>query len=399
MRTPLAWLNLTHQKTRTLVAVAGVAFAALLVFMQLGFYGAALETATLIYDQLDYDVVLLSPQYIELNRPGTIPLNRLYQAQAVAGVESAVPVYIGPGPWRNPDAPPQFAYKPQTIMILGFRPNDDVFRRNGKGIQKLIDREREELQKPGQALIDSQSHAEFGNFSPGQTVEVGPQRVQIIGEFTLGTGFGANGLIVVSDTTFLRIRPDFPPGEVSVGLVRLAPGANAAEVARRLNDRLPDDVQALTAGQLESRERSHWVEQTSIGLIFRLGVGVALFVGVVFVYQVISSDVSNRLHEFATLKAMGYGPFYLATVVMSQAGFVAALGYFPGLLGSLGLYALAQHHGNSNRHDLRPSRDRVFPHRRHVLGVGRARAAQGAIGRSRGVVLTCCRDREFPWPG
>ena len=37
MRTPLAWLNLVHHKPRTLVAVAGVAFAVLLSFMQLGF--------------------------------------------------------------------------------------------------------------------------------------------------------------------------------------------------------------------------------------------------------------------------------------------------------------------------------------------------------------------------
>jgi len=35
MRTPLAWLNLVHEKTR--LQATGVAFAVILVFMNLGF--------------------------------------------------------------------------------------------------------------------------------------------------------------------------------------------------------------------------------------------------------------------------------------------------------------------------------------------------------------------------
>ena len=47
MKIPLTILNLLHQRLRTLVAIAGVAFSMLLVFMQLGFYGAVKITATL----------------------------------------------------------------------------------------------------------------------------------------------------------------------------------------------------------------------------------------------------------------------------------------------------------------------------------------------------------------
>lgn len=342
MRTPLAWLNLLHQKKRSLVAVFGVGFAALLVFMQLGFFGAAEATATIIYDQLAFDVILLSPPYIDINRSGSFPVERINQAMSVRGVASASPVYVGVGGWRNPDAPAQYAYKPQTIMVMGFRPEDPVFRYDGKGIQAVVDAHRTDLQKPGRGLIDRQSHAEFGRFDPGHSVEVGPQRVEVAGQFTLGTGFGANGLILVSDATFYQILRAFPTGRANLGLVRLAAGANAADVAARLNEVLPPDVMALTAAQLAARERRHWVEETSLGLIFRLGVGVALFVGIVFVYQVIASDIANRLHEYATLKAMGYGPVYLAWVVLQQAGLIAALGYIPGLLGALVLYSVTR---------------------------------------------------------
>src|SRR5262245_33518239 len=117
MKTPLAWHNLIHQKKRTLVAVAGVSFAALLIFMQLGFFGAAQGTATIIYDELEFDIVLIAPQYIDLNRPGTFPIERLQQTQSIDGVLSAAPILVGPAPWRNPNAPPQYAYKPQTILV------------------------------------------------------------------------------------------------------------------------------------------------------------------------------------------------------------------------------------------------------------------------------------------
>jgi putative ABC transport system permease protein len=342
MKTPVAWLNLVHQTKRTLVAVAGVAFAVLLVFMQLGFYGAAEGTATIVYDELNFDVMLTSPQYIDINRAGTFPETRMSQALAVPGVAEAEPMNVAFGAWRNADAPPRYASRPQNIMVMGVRPQDTIFRTTQKNLRAVYDQFRDELQKPGEALIDTQSHAEFGDFSPGHSVEVGPQRIDIAGQFTLGTGFGANGLIIVSDETFLRIYPWYPPDRASLGLLRLAPGADANEVARRLRAALPDDVTALTRDEVAERERRQWVEKTSLGLIFRLGVGVALFVGVVFVYQVISSDIANRLHEFATLKAMGYGPLYLAGVVLQQAFFIALLAYGPGLVGSLVLYTLTR---------------------------------------------------------
>src|SRR5579871_3928473 len=80
-RTPLAWLNLRHQKMRSLVALAGVAFALVLIFTQLGFLGAVRATATLLYDKLDFDLVLVSREYVDINHMSTFSLRRLSQAQ------------------------------------------------------------------------------------------------------------------------------------------------------------------------------------------------------------------------------------------------------------------------------------------------------------------------------
>src|SRR5262249_36587341 len=99
------------------------------------------------------------------------------------------------------------------------------------------------------------------------------------------------------------------------------------------------DVQAKTRARLAADEQAYWTSSTAVGIIFSLGVVVAFIVGVVFTYQVISSDITNHLPEYATLKAMGYGRRYLAGVVLVQANILALFGYVPGLLASLGLYA------------------------------------------------------------
>src|SRR5205823_3165774 len=65
---------------------------------------------------------------------------------------------------------------------------------------------------------------------------------------------------------------------------------------------------------------------------------VALLVGTVFVYQVISSDITQRFAEYATLKALGYGNRYLAGVVLQQAVLYGVLGYVPGFALTLILY-------------------------------------------------------------
>jgi putative ABC transport system permease protein len=110
-----------------------------------------------------------------------------------------------------------------------------------------------------------------------------------------------------------------------------------------LNERLPADVQAVARDDLLDREREHWVRDTSLGKIFVMGVALAFVVGVVFVYQVMASDIGSRLGEFATLKAMGYGDGYISRVVLQQALLLAIAGFVPGMIAADGLYALTRH--------------------------------------------------------
>lgn len=331
MKTPLAWRNLIHDKARNAVAVVGVGFAVLLILMQLGFYGAVLQTATTIQDHLAFDLLLCSRDYLYITRPGMFDDVRLHQARGVEGVEAVRPVDMTFAAWRN-----EATGRRRAMLVLSIDPHDPAVR-VGEPSAPLSD-----LSRPDTVMIDRQSRPEFGSQATGVHTELGTVEVTIAGQFTLGTGFGADGAVLAGERSFARIAPHFPPRSTSLGLLQLAQGYDPDAVAAQLRQRLPADVQVFTRPEINARERRHWVVKTSVGIIFGLGVAMALIVGMAIVYQVLSSIIARRLREYATLKALGYPARYLSRVVLLQAVALAVAGYLPGLILAWQLYAITR---------------------------------------------------------
>ncbi|MDR3637616.1 MAG: hypothetical protein P4L84_27670 [Isosphaeraceae bacterium] len=361
MRTPLAWHNLAQEKLRTSVAAAGVAFSLTLVFMQLGFLGSVANTATLVLDQLDFDIAIVSRGYRHLAEPDSFPRLRLYEAAAVPGVARATPFYVGIQTWRT-ELPGPSNGKRRPIMVLAFSPAEHPFRSGSDGRPKptfpirIAESDLIRLRQADTMLLDEQSHPSFAPRQPGQKAEVGERKMAIEGTFSLGTGFASDGTVLVSDDTFRTLLGGYPLERVALGLIKLderSRGQTAAIVAqlRRTlapgHGETPDlvarrDIDVLTRDELLERDTQYWTGQKSIGLVLGLGVVVALIVGVVVVYQVLSSDIVDHFKEYATLKALGYSNGYLVAVVVAQSLYLAAFGYVPSLAATLGLYGLTR---------------------------------------------------------
>ncbi|MDX2213038.1 MAG: ABC transporter permease DevC [Oculatellaceae cyanobacterium bins.114] len=343
MRTPLAWLNLMHEKTRLLVAIAGVSFAVLLIFMNLGFLGALTQTTSEIYSKLNADVFLISPQTLEISGSKTFPRDRLYQVAGIDGVERVMPVYVGYMQWRNPET-----RLSRALFSFAINPRDPVFDmpefKDPATLQALEQRDA--------VLFDRRSRPEFGPQTIGTTTEVERRRVKIVGNYTLGGGFAADGTLIMSDQNLLRFFKRRQLDRIDLGLIRLKPGTDLGQMVQTIQARLgnpeddslrnqrPNDVLVLTKEQIILREQTYWVTTTSIGFIFGLGVIVSFIVGTVIVYQILYTDIADHLPEYATLKAMGYRSRYLFGVVIQEAVLLAVMGYIPGFLFSSGLYTL-----------------------------------------------------------
>jgi putative ABC transport system permease protein len=345
MKTPLVLLNLLHQPLRTVVAIFGVAFAVLLLFMQLGFYGYAETAANTLYHSLDFDLVLLSNNYINSTRPRGFPLPRIYQALEHKDVAGATPLYIDWQSWRIKE----HKGKRRAILVFAFRLDEPVFHPTKVFRCESAGECLRRLRTPDTVLMDTETRKYFGPRGVGVETELNHRRIEVVGEFTIGTGFGADGMIATSEQTYERLTGPQSLTQPALGLIRLKPegrrriDAVKHELMQTLYRAHPrDQVNVFTRNEIEERERDYWMNRTSVGIIFLIGVLVALIVGVIFVYQVIATDISDHFAEYATLKAIGYGQGYLSGVVLRQALVLAILGYIPAFLAALGLYALGR---------------------------------------------------------
>jgi putative ABC transport system permease protein len=337
MRTPIAWLNLWHEQVRLGVAIAGVAFADMLIFMNLGFLGSVAETATMMYDKIDADIYLTSPRSVTFISSYPIPRKRIYQVAGIAGVERVMPLYIGYLMWRNPQT--QLS---RGIVVYGINPHDPVFLMP----ELQSPQHQAALNRWNTTLIDRQSRPEFGSLTTGTVTEAKRRQIEIGGQFSLGTSFSADGNLLMSDRNFRRYFAKRPLDRINLGLIKLKPNADVNQIATAIRQILPADVVVLTKQQAIDRDRKFWINTTSTGFIFTMGVAVSCIVGTAIVYQILYTDIAKNLKQYATLKAISYSNRYLFAIVIQEALILAILGYLPGLGISLGLYEITRRGAN-----------------------------------------------------
>ena len=318
----LAWRQLKADRARLATAIAGVMFACVLVFMQLGFKGALFDSATNMLAAMRADLFLMHPMTQASFRPERLPRIRAWQALADPDVAQAVPIYLEQATLRNPATGTR-----RSAQVIGFDASAGAVAFTG--LPPLI----EALQRPDTLAFDARSRPEFGpvgRLFRDHGLQLGRRDFELVGLVEIGPSFGADGNVVMSETNFRRVFAR-PPGMADLVALRLTPGADATAVQARLRALLPADVVVLTHAELVRGERAYWENGTPIGFIFLFGSIMGLVVGMVIVYQILFADIAGHLSEYATLKAMGYSNAYLSRVVLGAAVILAVIGFIPGL--------------------------------------------------------------------
>jgi putative ABC transport system permease protein len=332
----IAWHNLTYNTRRLLTAVAGITFAVLLMFTEVGFLHGLYDSQVEVVKQLRADIIITNPLRYMLHRFELFPRQRLLQALTVPGVKAAYPLYFQSGEpsWRS-----AATRQPRPIRVLAFRPEDPVF------LNRDIVRQATALQLPDTALIDSQSKVGLGVRRAGIRAELCNRAIRIVGTFRLGADFINDGTVVMSDHNLLNFCIDAHDrltrlNQVDLGLIQVAPGANPVLVAAALRQVLPGDVSIYTKPGYLAHEMHYWRTSTAIGSIFGLGTAMGCLIGVIICYQILYTAVIDHLPQFATMKAIGYYDCFLVRVVIVQAVVLALLGFIPGLVLSHIIYRL-----------------------------------------------------------
>ena len=409
MRTPLAILNLAHGKWRTIVSTSGVSLAIILIFMQLGFLGAVTGTAVQIYDQLQFDVLLRSPDYFHFCDAREIPRSYLYRVASMPEVASVKPLHVTLATWRIPEntetSEQGTVGELRGIVAMGMEPSANVF--NLDDVRQQVWK----LHNSDDLLIDRKTKGDdygaadglaFGDQDLGREVEVWDKRFRIVGHFELGAGLAANGSVLMSSSGYARFFPGDVENNVNFGLVQLKEGIRPREFCQHLKKRLFDpaasDVNApsvargvavLTRQEVRRLEIRHWLWNTPIGSIFLAGVAAGIrgrfgrgLHGAVQrcgqppegICHVESHGIHGRISPPRRDAASpGHGPTGIRRVAR-----------LCGALVSSGRPCRQHSHGD----DLVDPRLRADPVRGHVLRLGRGDAEQAEQGTASGLVLT-----------
>ena len=333
---PLSWLQLIEHKSRLAIAIAGIAFADLLIFVQLGFQEALYDSAIAPHQNLQADLVVINPHFQSLISVKSFQRDRLYQTLGFNGVKSVNSLYIGTGLWRNP-----VTRIDRAILVWGVDPSQTTF--GFPEVQQKLDR----IKSLNRVLFDRAGRPEYGDIEKDYQakgafeVEVNSKLLTVEGIFTNGAPFAADGNAITSDSTFLNLFPERKRSNIDVGLITLKSGANRQVIQQQIAANMPE-LRVLTIEEFAAIEKNYWESQGAIGFIFTLGVIVGFIVGIVIVYQILHTEVADRLPEYATLKAMGYTDRYLFSIVLQEALILAIFGFVPGMAASIGLYQIAQ---------------------------------------------------------
>jgi len=330
---PLAWRNLIANKRRLVRSSAGIGFAVLLMLVQLGFERAFFDASLAWIRQLDGDLFLLSAAKQDFAQRSPFSRRQLFAAAAVLGVAAARPLY---GDWQNFFWRSPTDGKPYLVQALAFDPEQPVF------LLPEINAERQRLKRDDTVLVDRDSRRFLGMAGGALETELARVAVDIVGSFAIGPNFSSDGTVVMNDRTFARLlsgnRQDGSLADVEIGVVKIGDGATVGYVQEALRAAMPPEIKVLSKPELIDMETQYQAKVSSAGPIFAMGTLVGFVVGMLISYQIIYTDLSEQLPQYATLKGIGYDTAYLVRIVFEQAALSAIAGYVPAWLLCIAVY-------------------------------------------------------------
>jgi putative ABC transport system permease protein len=328
---PYAFRQLFRQRSGIATSLIGVAAAIVLIFMELGFKQGLMNSATRLHAALAGEVVLVSPYYQTLDRATWIPGRLLIEARADPQVVAADPLFVANLPVRDLASGTvrliaAFAFDPArpVLDLPGLAQHLSML---GVPMRALFDSRSRPVYGPISALLDKRRVVRMTLALPGSALQ---PEIDLIGTIALGPSIASDGAVVVSDVTLSQLM-GIPLDRPNFGVIRVAPGADPAEVARRLQRRLGPAVRVLTKPQFIAAEQDAWARLTPIGSVLRLGVLVGGAIGLAFIYQILQVNIRGNLSSYAVLKSMGYpGSFFVALVaeiaaIVGVASFLVSL--------------------------------------------------------------------------
>ena len=329
---PLARRNLFHDKVRLTVTLTGIVFAVVLIVVELGLFVGFTRTTSSLIDHSGADLWVTSRHvpYVELGVP--FSERKLYQVRAVPGVEDAEKIIVRWTDWKRPDG------RQESVQIVGLNPDADVIRP-----WNLVAGSVEDLKRPDAVIMDEIYREKLGVTKLGELFEIRGHRARVVG-FTHGIRSFTTSPYVFTTFKNAQDYAGIADDQTIFILVKVAPGADVAQVRQAIRDHVRD-VEVFKSAEFSRMTQFYWMFTTGAGVAVLLAAALGLIVGFVVVAQTIYATTMDHLREYGTLKAMGAANSYVYRVIVKQAAMSAVMGYVLGMIVSVFVVHVSQEGG------------------------------------------------------
>lgn len=313
----LAWQNITHDRSRFLVTVAGVSFAAFLMVFQGSLLAGFMRAASRLIDSSDSDL-WITARGVQAFEFGANVDDRVREiAAGVPGVTETARACIAFAVYRKPSG------KQQVVALVGA--DRDV------GAQFPLPRVDGAVEKasPDAIAFDASDRDVIEVSSLPRDVEINRQRAKLVQEIQGYGGFLGVPSLFTSYQNAARFL-GFGPNDGMYVLLRVDPQYSLRETQAKLQQRLPE-VAVLTRDEFAHKSRSYWMMKTGAGGAILAAAVLGFFIGLVVVSQTIYANTMENIEEYATLKALGARASFVTRVVLVQALACGAIGSLVGI--------------------------------------------------------------------
>jgi putative ABC transport system permease protein len=310
----LARKNLLHDRMRSAITVAGVAFAVTLVLVQVGLFMGLLDKATTTIEHSSADIWVTSRETPNVDFAHTFPETTVLRVRGVPGVQRADNLIIA---FMNIQLPSGAEEGCLVYALEDFGTWNLPWSVQGG--------EARDLRRGMYILMDRSAERRFGPFAVGDYREILGRRFKIIGT-TDGAASFTTAPIVFMDYGRAQELNQLLLNRTSYVLVKAAPGTDVQAVAAGIRRVAPyNDV--YTRDEWARRSRRYWVASTGLGMNMGVTVFLGILVGIVVVAQTLYTSAVEHVKEFGTVKAIGGSDWDIYRILAEQALIAAVVGF------------------------------------------------------------------------
>lgn len=312
----LARAMLWYEWRRFLPAGCAVAFAGLLVLIQLALLLGLFSTVSVYIDQSSADLWVGFPKSESIDIARNIPSQSEVFLRMHPDVVRVDHFNWSLGDWRRASG------APVSCALVGV----DTDARSLTFSRLLTPRHRRLLDEPGAVLIDQSDMSKLGA-TIGGWAEINGRRVKVVGTVDGMRSIGSAN-VIMSRATNRLIDPAMRKGDMSAWLlVQLRDASRAEEVRRALTPSGSlQPYRIWTSSELSTQSQLYWLLESGSGVGFLFSSALGLIVGIVIASQTLMATVVSALREYAVLRALGVSFVRLGRVVIEQACWVGLFG-------------------------------------------------------------------------